>query len=105
MVSTLARQSRLRGGRELEKEAVLDRDAAAEHHRRSHPRSRFEQHDPGHARAPRADAGFRSSLAAGNGPRRNRNADRGRTLAKKERRRLATRSRSRTISPAPPPTA
>src|SRR5207302_2140270 len=34
VVSTLDRQSRLRGGRNFEEEAVLDRNAAAEHHRR-----------------------------------------------------------------------
>src|SRR3954451_20977304 len=100
MVSTLDRQSRLRGGREFEEEAVFDRDAAAEHHRRSYAWPRFEQFDPGHSREARADAGIRSAVASGNGPRWHWNADRGRTLAQEKRRHWPPRSRPREISSA-----
>ena len=54
---------------------LLDRHSAAECHRRAHPRARLEQHHPGHSRPPRAHAGQGSALAAGNGSRRDRDAD------------------------------
>src|SRR5438552_8365884 len=100
MVSTLDRQSRFRGGHELEEETVLDRDAAAEHHRRAYARARVEQHDSGYSRAARADAGVRSALAARNGSRRNRDSNGGREMAAQKRRRLPSRPWAREISPA-----
>jgi len=52
---------------EAREASVFDRDAAAEHHGHAHARPCFEQHDPGHSRTPRADAGFEVLLVAGNG--------------------------------------
>ena len=81
------------------KPAVLDRHSAAEHHRRSDAGPCSQQHDPGHSGAPRADAGLRSALAAGNGSRRGRNADRGRKVAAQDGEENAPRSRPGGISP------
>src|SRR5438067_2377257 len=53
MVSTLDRPSRLRGGHDFEEQTVLDRDAAAKHHRRAYARPRSEQQHSRHPCSPR----------------------------------------------------
>ena len=73
-------EPRFRGRRQIDEAAVLDCYSAAEHHRRSHARARPEQYHPGYSRAARADAGFGSALAAGDGSRRHRHADGGREM-------------------------
>ena len=95
MVSTLAGESRFRSKSAIFEAGVFDRDAAAEHHRRAHARACSEQHDSGHSRASRADAGFRSSLVTGNGSCGSRDANRGGEISPQDREKNAPRSRSR----------
>src|ERR1700745_4369192 len=97
MVSTMAAESRFLSKSAVLEAGVFDRDAATEHHRHAYTRPCFEQHDPGHPRTPRADAGIRSPLVTGNGSCGNRNSDRCREIFAQDGEQNAPRSRSRRI--------
>src|SRR5947207_15629286 len=93
----LARESRFHSKSGVREASVFDCDATAEHHGHAYARPCFERHDPGHSRTPRADAGVRSPLVAGNGSCGNWNADRWREIFAQNREQNAPRSRSRRI--------
>src|SRR5882757_5944796 len=75
MVSTLDGESRFCCESEFVEAGVLNRDASAEYHGHAYARSRAQPHHPRYSRPPCSDAGLRSSLAARNGSRGNRDAN------------------------------
>ena len=86
-------------GRAFAQAGVFDRDSAAECHRHPDARPCPQQHDPGHSRAPGADAGLRGALAAGHRSCRHRHPDRRReTPAQRQKRRRGTISAGRNFS-------
>src|SRR5258708_17127003 len=92
MVSALDGESRFRGEPEFVKTGVLDSDAAAEYHRRAYAWSRAQQHHSRYSRPPCPDAGLRNSLAARDGSRGTRDADRGGEISTASRKQDTARS-------------
>src|SRR6266567_4434089 len=92
MVSALDGESRFRGEPEFVKTGVLDSDAAAEYHRRAYAGSRTQRHDSRYSRPPCADARVRGSLAARDGSRGDRDANRGGEISPAEGKQNAARS-------------
>ena len=76
-IRPLPPRARGHGGREL-----LDRDPAAERHRRAAHGARAQRHDPGHADPLRADARQAHEVDPRHRPRRDRDADAGRAAAR-----------------------
>ena len=80
-ITAISTASRIR-----RREAVYDRDPAAERDRRAAPGARPEQHAAGHPDPHEADAGIQHALDAGHRPCRDRHAGGRRTTAARKRR-------------------
>ena len=86
-------------GREFAQAGIFDRDSAAERHRHPDPWACPQQHDPGHSRAPRPDAGLRGALAAGHRSCRRRHPDaQSRNTCAKQKTKRGTMSAAKNFS-------